>query len=151
MALEPSSLEWMQTLVRGEADTVALIDTLTCAILVTDCAGQIMLANPAAAGLLGISQAKLRNQLLLHFTEDRAAFMSMIRGLPRDGRPLHGEARIRPRDRAPFIAAITVIADPRSDGQQWLWLLERISEARMRAGILPRAGAERAPSGPCET
>jgi PAS domain S-box-containing protein len=119
-----------------------LIDRLPCALICTDRAGHIVEANRAAAALLGLSQAKLKEELLLHFTEDRAAFTDLVQRLPYDRHPVHASARIRPRDRAPFAAEITLVRDPRMGDDRWLWQLERVSAPRMSAGTpIRRASA----------
>ena len=127
---------------RGD-EMAALLDDIPCAILQTDCAGQVLEANHAGAALLGLSQAKLKNELLLHFTQDRAAFTALIHDLPREGKAVHASARFRPRDRAPFLAAITVFRDPRSIDSRWLWCLERVSALPMPARSSLRAAAVR--------
>jgi len=149
--LQQRNAELELSAIRAERETDALLDSLPSAVVLTDCAGHVIGANRAASALLGVSQAKLRNELLLHFAEDRGGFTSIVRGLPRDGRPLHAAARLRPRDRAPFEAAITVVGDPRSSDQRWMWVLERTSAERMKEGTLRRARAAPAPSDPCAT
>lgn len=128
---------------RDEAST--LIDSLPAALVETDLAGRIVAVNRAAAALLGVSQAKLANDLLLHFTEDRGAFMHLVRELPRDTRPVWVSARLRPRDRAPFDATISVIRDPRSDEPRWMWTIEKISApqsgARTPFAVAAQAGS----------
>jgi PAS domain S-box-containing protein len=148
-ALQQRNVELEMTVAGAEKESEALIDSLPSAIVVTDCAGHVMRANGAAAALLGISQARLRNELLLHFTEDRAAFTRVIRELPRSAHEVRDSARIRPRDRAPFDAAITVLRDPRSGDQRWLWVLERLSEPQMPPRTPFRSGAAPSSSGPC--
>ena len=136
---------------RSVEETRALLDTLPQPIIHTDCAGLIVESNRAAASLLGLSQARLKNELLLHFTQDRAAFTALIRELPRDGAPARASVRIRPRDRAPFDAICTILHDPRSGDPRWLWLIERFSAAQTPARIPPRAADARLRSDLCET
>lgn len=132
---------------RARAETEALIDSLPAAVVQTDAAGRIVAVNRAAAALLGVSQAKLTDDLLLHFIEDRGAFMDVVRELPRDPRPVWTSARLRPRDRAPFDAAISAIRDPRSDEPRWIWTIERISAARSGVRTPRQAAAAPGPSG----
>ena len=126
---------------RRDEEAAALLDTMPYPLVQTDCAGQIFEVNRAGAALLGLSRAKLKDELLLHFSQDRAAFTTLIRELPRDGNALHASARFRPRDRAPFDAAITVLRDPRSSESRWLWYLDRVSAARTSAGTPFRAAS----------
>jgi PAS domain S-box-containing protein len=135
---------------RRDDEMRALLDALPYPIVYTDCAGQIMDVNPAAAALLGMSRTRLKNELLLHFVEDRAGFTDVIRALPRNGAALRATARVRPRDRAPFDAGVTVLRDPRASEQRWLWLLERVSVAQTSAGTPSAASGEPSPSDLCE-
>ena len=152
-ATHKRNLELEAELNRSAGEIRALLDSLPQPVLQTDCAGQIVEANRAAAALLGVSQARLRNDLLLHFAQDRGAFTDLVRALPRDGQPVHASARFRPRDRAPFEAAITVLRDPRSGDQRWLWLLDRVgvSAAQTPARTPSEAAGAASPSEPCGT
>lgn len=107
-----------------------LIDLLPCALIATDGAGQIEDANRAATALFGVSRAKLKDVLLMHFSEDRPAFAELIRRLPREGQITRAWARIRPRDRAPFDAQIALLQDPRDGGERWLWMFDPVSAPR---------------------
>lgn len=119
-----------------------LIDRMPAALVLTDCAGLIADANPAAATLFGLGRAGLKRELLLHFAEDRSGFADLVRRLPHGDEPIRASARIRPRNRAPFDADITLLKDPRDGEDRWLWFFDRVSAvqsaARMRA---PRAAA----------
>ena len=121
-------------LARHDEESRDLLDSLPSALIRTDRAGLIVEANRAAAALLGLSQAKLKSELLLHFTEDRAAFNDLVRQLPYDRQPVLASARIRPRDRAPFAVQITLMRDPRAGDDRWLWQIDRVSAAQMPAG-----------------
>lgn len=129
----------------------ALLDRLPHPIVQTDCAGQILDSNRAAASLFGLSQAKLKDELLMHFTQDRGAFSTLIRELPRGAEPVRATARIRPRDRAPFNAGFTILQDPRSGDRRWVWVIERFSAAQTPARTPSVAAAARSPSDLCET
>jgi PAS domain S-box-containing protein len=136
---------------RARQDACALIDALPSALVQTDVGGRIVDVNRAAAALLGMSQAKLTNELLLHFAEDRAAFMDFVRELPRDGRTVSVTAQLRPRDRAPFHAGLTVIRDVRAGAPRWMWTIERISAVRSAPRTTRAIAAVPAQSYPCET
>jgi PAS domain-containing protein len=135
-----------------DAEVHELIDTLPPALICTDVAGLIVDVNRAGAALLGLSQARLKNELLLYFAEDRAGFGDFVRTLPRSsGVAARASARIRPRDRAPFVAEMTVIRDPREGDDQWIWTFERVSGARMRGRTRSPGAAAPSPSDPCVT
>jgi PAS domain-containing protein len=115
----------------------ALIDSLPFAIVTTDIHATIVHANRAASALLGRGTATLKNQLLLHYADDRAAFAAIVRQLPDVTDALTASVRLRPCQRAPFDAVITIVADTRSDGDR-LWILEH--DGRRRA---ERSGSSR--------
>jgi PAS domain-containing protein len=153
---ELATVQSRNTALQNEIDRYAretreLIGSLPHPIVQTDCAGQVLEANPAAAALLGLSQAKLKDELLLHFAEDRAAFATLVRELPRSQHAVQASARFRPRDRAPFQASLTVFRDPRSTDQRWVWCLDRVSAARTPARTPSPAAYAASRSEPCET
>ena len=128
-ALQQRCAEAERQLTNSEAETRTLLDLTPMALVTTDCGGMIVDVNRAAAQLLGRSAPKLRNELLLHFFDDRAAFAALLRTLPTVLDPQRSRLRLRPRERAPFIAEITLARDPRSGDDRWLWFLVRVSEA----------------------
>jgi len=145
MRLECSALQQRAAELERQFQTRAvevseLLDQMPGALVQTDGAGTIVDANRAAVALLGLSRARLQNELLLYFTEDRAAFASLVRHLPHHGEPVSSSARIRPRERAPFDAAITLMRDPREEDARWLWFIERVSVAQSAARTPPRRG-----------
>jgi PAS domain-containing protein len=129
-ALQKRSLQLEAQAARSQGEMRTLIDSLPQPIVETDCSGRSVDVNRAAVALLGVSAARLKDELLLHFSQDRGAFTDMVRNLPRDGQPVRAAARFRPRDRAPFDAAITILRDPRSGDDRWLWLFDRLSAAQ---------------------
>jgi PAS domain S-box-containing protein len=135
-----------------EAQVRELIDTLPSALIRTDVAGHIVDVNRAASALLGLSPAKLKNELLLYFAEDRAEFADFVRALPRNKElPARASARIRPRDRAPIVTDITVIRDPRDGDSRWIWTLDGVSAQRTRARTRTQGAAAQPPSDTCVT
>ncbi len=111
----------------AEAETRTLLDLAPLPLVTTDSCGMIVDANRAAARLLGRSAPKLRNELLLHFFDDRAAFTALLRNLPTVLDPQPARLQLRPRERAPLIVEITRARDPRSGDDRWLWFLARLS------------------------
>jgi len=108
-----------------DAEVRRLFDALPQAIVTTDGAGGILDANRSACQLLARSRAKLTGDLLLHFADDREHLRPIIRELAKTDTAVTTQARLRPNERAPFEARITVLRDPRGDAPQWLWLLAR--------------------------
>jgi PAS domain-containing protein len=104
-----------------------LFDAFPQPIVTTDSVGLIVTANRAACVLLSRSRAKLTNDFLLHFTEDRDGFSAVVRELPHATGPIVLKARFRPADRAPFNASVTVLRDPCTEPPEFLWLLARES------------------------
>lgn len=107
---------------RSDEGMQKLLDALPGPIVTTDACGTILDANRAACLLLARSRAKLTNDLLLHFAEDREQFTSVIRELPLVESHQLPHARFRPKDRAPVDTAVTVVRDPRIESPQWLWV-----------------------------
>lgn len=134
--LQHRCVELKEQLQRNAEASRELVDTLPCAVIVTDGAGQIVDANRAATTLFAVSRLKMNHALLMHFAEDRPAFADLIRQLPYQGQTLRASARFRPRDRAPFDADVTVVPDAREGGGNWLWLIERVSVSQI-AGRTP--------------
>ena len=111
-------------------------------LIVTDSTGTIVDVNRAASALLGRSTPRLKQELLLHFFDDRAAFGELVRALSSAAPPADAVLRVRPRERAPFDAEITIARDPRSGGTRWLWFLARVSGPQTSARtIAPRPDA----------
>jgi PAS domain S-box-containing protein len=130
--LQQENAELQRQLRTRDDEIRELIDSLPAALVHTDCSGLIVEANRAASTLLGLSRMSLRNELLMYFSEDRATFAELVRGLPRTSEPVRASTRIRPRDRAPFDATITLLRDPRrGEGEErWLWFFDRVSAGR---------------------
>lgn len=112
-----------------DGNVKAFLDLLPASVIVTDSAGMIVEANRAAAQLLGRSTPRLKQELLLHFFEDRAGFTEMIKSLPQAPDPAKVTMKVRPRERAPFRAEITLAPDPRAGERRWIWVLGRPAES----------------------
>lgn len=138
-ALEDRCAYLEDALGRRDANLHSLFDLLPTAIVTTDGAGIIVDANRAASALLGRSSAKLHNQLLLHFAEDREGFAGLVRKLPHAADPLQARMRFRPQERAPFEAEVLVTPDTRDSAGNWLWFLMRCEEARTGKAEAPAA------------
>lgn len=124
-ALEKRCITLEAQLGEREGNLRAFLDLLPAGVIVTDSAGMIIEANRAAAQLLGRSTPRLKQELLLHFFEDRAGFTKVIRSLSGGADPATVTMRVRPRERAPFDAEITMAPDPRTEERRWVWFLGR--------------------------
>jgi len=102
--------------------------------LVTDLDGKIQEANRAASSLLSVSQNFLPGKPLTVFVgkDDLNAFVTQLACLPTLGRLEDWEIPLRPRDRKPFPAAITVTTVPGSHGKpsSLRWMIHDISERK---------------------
>jgi len=125
-----------------------LLQAVPMAIVVTDPQGRIEDANRAAADLLGRSTARLREELLLHFFDDREAFTRLVQGLPTVPSSERATLKLRPRERAPFDADITLVRDPRQGPTRWLWFVGRSTDRQTRARTIVLPTAEPAPHHP---
>jgi PAS domain-containing protein len=103
-------------------------DSAPIAALITDAHGIVREANPMAASLLGRSIGRLRDELLLHYAEDRDGFSEVVKGLREARLPAEHRVRMRPRERAPFEAAITIALDGHRAEQHYVWFIERAGE-----------------------
>lgn len=126
-----------------DRDTHAILDVAPVAIVITDHGGRILHANSAATALLGRSAPRLKEELLLHFFDDRAAFTDVLRSAMSANAPIRTSLQLRPRERAPFEAEITLAPDPREGDARCVWFLGRAGEAplttRKRIGSAPDA------------
>ena len=123
--LQQRCSELEQRLRDQESACTTLLERLPLSVVSTDGSGRIVHANRAAAKLLGRSAPHLRETLLLHFFEDREAFSSLVQRLRSERDPVEIPMRLRPRERAPFDAVVTVAEDPRSMEPRWVWCIER--------------------------
>jgi len=125
-----------------EHETRALLEVLPLAVVSTDRQGRIMDANRAASELLGRSVPRLKEELLLHFFDDRAGFSELLQRLGPAGDAERRVLKLRPRERAPFDADVTVVPDPRHSEASWLWFLGRSSDPQTtgRTAVVPTAG-----------
>jgi PAS domain-containing protein len=147
MRVELSALEKQRAMLQMEIglhqhETHALLEVMPLAVVITDGQGRIMNANRAASELLGRSVPRLREELLLHFFDDRAAFTELLQRLAAAGGAERTVLKLRPRERAPFDADVTVVPDPRHSEASWLWCLGRSSDRQTtgRTVVVPTTG-----------
>jgi PAS domain S-box-containing protein len=125
-----------------------LLDLVPLALVITDGAGNIVDVNRAAALLLGRSRTGLCDELFMHFFDDRAAFADLIRRLPDGDAAVRVALRVRPRERAPFDAQITLVRDPRGNDGQWLWYLSPANVLKTSRRMSAQPSAAPPPSHP---
>jgi PAS domain-containing protein len=123
--LQQRCVELERGLASRDAATRQLLESLPCAIVITDSGSAILDVNRAGCTLLARSRAKLQTELLLHFSVDRVAFGNLLREAAHAIEPLTVGLRMRPTDRAPFDARVTVYRDPRAEALQFVWTLTR--------------------------
>jgi PAS domain S-box-containing protein len=89
--------------------------------IVTDRAGSIVQANPAAATLLAIGPEAMRGKLLIAFVarQDTRAFRTRLRALDPNDEVASFEVRLRPRGGTPFSARLSVDPVPSEAGLRW--------------------------------
>jgi PAS domain-containing protein len=125
----------------AHARTERVFNSLPMAAVTTDLQGVIQWANPAAGVLLGRSHT-LKDQLLLHYAEDRLGFSALVqRARGANDHVVTSTIRIRPRERAVLNVTIVALLDARdASNGTLLWFLQA-------EGIQPRAALPlRAPS-----
>lgn len=121
-ALRARCVTLERTLDQHDRELRVIFDILPVPIITTDGGGIIADANRAACVLLGRSVSALQRQWLLHFAENRAAFAVLLGEMPHATAPIRSRVRIRPQERAPFDADVTIAPGVAGD---WLWFLER--------------------------
>jgi PAS domain S-box-containing protein len=144
-ALHQRCTELEQKIEASQAVTRAILDAAPVALITTDNTGRILDTNRAAATLLGRSTPRLREELLLHFFEDRAGFSATLGSLAERAQPVSGTFRMRPRERAPFDANVVVVSDPRGGDTQWLWYASPVSESQTPVGMSGRLSSRSSP------
>lgn len=120
---EEDTRKLRQALEQERQDAVGLFDRIPVASVSTDAAGVITAANRHAALLLNVSARHLTGKPLLHFTQDRVAFLAMLGALPQDGSTSHGTISIRPRERRTMAVDIAVVPRTTMNATEWLWFL----------------------------
>jgi len=105
------------------ARTDAVFESLPMAVLTTDLRGVIQSGNRAAGALLGRSHS-LKDQLLLHYAEDRTGFSDLLERARSSADAVTSTIRIRPRERAVIDVAVAALLDARDTAQGTvLWFL----------------------------
>lgn len=120
---EEETRKLRQALQQERQDAIGLFDRIPIPSVSTDEAGLITGANRHAALLLNVSARHLAGKPLLHFTQDRVAFLAMLGSLPQDGSTSHGTISIRPRERRTLAVEITVVSQTTMNATEWLWFL----------------------------
>ena len=107
-----------------------LFDVTPTACLLTDSGGFIVNANRSAGALLGMSAKRLRDRELVVFSEDRAAFGALLKGIAANSsEELRSTLRFRPRERKPLAVDVVVVALTAPSGH-WLWFLTPAGKGR---------------------
>jgi PAS domain-containing protein len=133
----------------GHARTDDLFDSLPMAVVATDLQGVIQSGNRAAGVLLGRSHT-LKNQLLLHYTEDRAGFAELLQRARASREAVTATIRIRPRERAVTDVTIAVLLDARDTAQSTLLWFLRAEGTQPRTPLPLRAASARRRSAPVD-
>lgn len=114
--------------------------------VVADNEGTILQANRAAALLLNVGTRHLVAQRLLHFSQDREAFLLLLETLRRDGSGAECELMIRPRERQAVSVAASVVPPAEGSSGEWLWFFA--ADAAARPAAARRAGRGRSVPSP---
>jgi PAS domain-containing protein len=107
-----------------------LFEQIPVPSVLTDAVGQIIAANPAAAGLLNVGVKHIQGRLLVHFVEDREAFATLWRGVRLERTRMTATIRLRPKERAPRDVDVVVVPETPENESAWLWFLLPSSTAR---------------------
>lgn len=106
---------------RCEAQTalrISAFEQMPIACVETDDEGLILRANRLGALLLNVSSKHLQNRLLMHFTQDRAAFATLLR-TTREQNAQRTALILRPRDRPPLRVEATIVRGASDEGTTW--------------------------------
>ena len=107
----------------AHARTDAVFDNLPMAVVTTDLQGLIQSGNRAAGVLFGRSHT-LKDQLLLHYAEDRTGFADLLQRARVSEEVVSATIRIRPRERAAVDVTIAALLDARDAARgTLLWFL----------------------------
>jgi len=113
-----------------------LFDQAPEAFLVTDRSGTIREANKAAAALMNTSPQFLVGHPIASFIsqDERPSFRSELNGGSFD-QPQEWDVQMKPRNAAPFAAAITMVpmTDPSGSAQALRWAIKDVTERVMLA------------------
>ena len=129
------------------ARTDAVFESLPIAVVTTDLQGVIQFGNRAAGTLLGRSHS-LRDQLLLHYAEDRPGFADLLQRARASADAVTATIRMRPRERAVIDVTIAALLDARDSSQHTLLWFLRGEAAQPRPAVPLRAPSARRRSGP---
>jgi PAS domain-containing protein len=115
--------QYRDTLHGERQEAASLFERTPMASVSTDGSGIIGVANPRAAALLNVSARHLVGKPLLHFSQDRTAFLALVRSLPSGGETSNGTLSIRPRERRTISVDVVIIPRTIADPTEWLWFL----------------------------
>lgn len=111
--------------------------------IVADADGTILQANPPAAALMNVSARHLAQQRLLHFSQDREAFLLLLERLRHDATAAECKLVIRPRERQPLSVLASVRPAAGGAPGEWLWFFTAEPAVRPTAA---RRGARGRPA-----
>ena len=132
----------------AHARSDAVFDSLPMAVVTTDLQGVIQSGNRAAGTLLGRTHS-LKDQLLLHYAEDRPGFAELLqRARASTADAVTSTIRMRPRERAVIDVTIAALPDARDTAQRTLLWFLRPEEVPPPPAVPLRASSARRRSGP---
>lgn len=134
----------------AHANSNAVFDSLPIAVVTTDLLGVIQSGNRAAGILLGRTHS-LKDQLLLHYAEDRTAFADLLqRARASAVDAVTSTIRMRPRERAVIDVTIAALTDARDTAQRTLLWFLRVEGVPPPLAVPFRAPSARRRSGPVD-
>ena len=110
----------------------------------TDDSGLILSVNRAAGLFLNIGPERLKGRMLLIFAEDRAAFAALVHRLPVEKGSLRLTVTMRPRERKPVKATLSVMRAAPENSAVWLWFMVSTAAANATPALVaaPNDGSE---------
>ena len=100
-----------------------LYESMPIACLETDRSGVIVRANRRAGLLLNTSTRYLQDRLLMHFIEDRQAFVALLQRVLMEQHEVMSPLTLRPRERARVEIDVTAMPQDPSGVTTTLWFL----------------------------
>jgi PAS domain-containing protein len=113
-------------LAASEARMEAMLDMVPVAVITTNSQGAVLYANAAACALLARGKPTLKRSPLLHYAEDRDAFNAIVQQLTSATGPVAAATRLRPCNRAPVNANLTIVRDV-VDAARWHWFIQPVA------------------------
>lgn len=136
--LEAARLESEQERIRWQA----LFDLAPMPYILTDDRGVIRNVNDAGANVLAISRRFLIGKPITYFVDGRRAeFLEEVSRAASGTEPLTIDFTLRPRERAPYAARVTLRRFALPDGTTGLWwIVERTSAAIIGGNVAAATG-----------